>query len=66
MKWKYGDFIGAGSFGQVFTAMNCNTGEIFVVKKVVAHSSIAKLDNNFLDEQEVISKISAIFFKYTA
>ncbi|KRX07431.1 Protein kinase-like domain [Pseudocohnilembus persalinus] len=34
MKWKIGDFIGAGTFGQVFRAMDINSGEIFAVKKI--------------------------------
>jgi serine/threonine protein kinase len=33
-EWKQGEFIGSGSFGQVFQAMDCKSGKIFAIKKI--------------------------------
>lgn len=34
IRWKIGTFIGAGSYGQVFRAMEVDTGRIIAVKKL--------------------------------
>ncbi|GFR53058.1 hypothetical protein Agub_g15733, partial [Astrephomene gubernaculifera] len=36
VRWRKGEGIGAGSFGQVYLALNCETGELLAVKEVPA------------------------------
>jgi hypothetical protein len=33
IRWRKGDFLGAGNFAQVFRAINLATGNIFAVKR---------------------------------
>ena len=57
-KWKKGDLIGQGSFGQVFRAMNLESGQIFAVKKYNLGSQWLNIDpgqvENILNELEII------------
>ena len=34
MRWKKADKLGAGAFGEVFMAMNLDTGELMAVKEM--------------------------------
>ena len=34
MRWKKADRLGAGAFGEVFMAMNLDTGELMAVKEM--------------------------------
>ncbi|KAG2431906.1 hypothetical protein HXX76_009397 [Chlamydomonas incerta] len=36
VRWRKGEGIGSGSFGQVYLALNCDTGELLAVKEVPA------------------------------
>lgn len=39
IRWKKCDFIGGGSFGSVFSAVNLDTGDILAVKQVKIHAA---------------------------
>lgn len=39
IRWQKGRFIGGGSFGQVFAAVNLDTGGVMAVKEIVFHDS---------------------------
>ncbi|CAM9131937.1 unnamed protein product [Choristocarpus tenellus] len=43
-EWVAGEYIGKGSFGEVFKAMNCNTGEEFAVKEIGLSASMGESD----------------------
>ncbi|KAJ3679199.1 hypothetical protein LUZ60_017210 [Juncus effusus] len=41
IRWRKGELIGAGAFGQVFMGMNLDSGELLAVKQVVIENSNA-------------------------
>ena len=42
MKWKMGDFIGSGNFGQVYRGMEVESGKIIAVKIIPSSNSANK------------------------
>ena len=42
LKWKMGDFIGAGNFGQVYRAMEVESGKIIAVKTIASTNLVNK------------------------
>ncbi|KAJ3679198.1 hypothetical protein LUZ60_017209 [Juncus effusus] len=46
IRWRKGELIGAGAFGQVYMGMNLDSGELLAVKQVVIGSSSASKDKD--------------------
>ncbi len=58
IRWRLGNFINCGTFGQVFRAMNIDTGEIMAVRKLIIGE---RRDKQFLKEIEVGFVFNFIF-----
>lgn len=52
--------IGKGTFGEVYRAMNCTTGQIFAVKKIYLNHSLG-IDKACLKEIEVFF-LNSLFY----
>ncbi|XP_071680172.1 mitogen-activated protein kinase kinase kinase 3-like [Lolium perenne] len=44
IRWRKGDLIGSGAFGQVYLSMDLDSGELLAVKQVSVGTSIATRD----------------------
>ena len=42
LKWKPGEVIGQGKFGQVLRCLNSTTGKLFVAKRIQINSQNSK------------------------
>lgn len=52
IQWKKGDLLGHGTFGNVYRALDCNSGKIFAVKTVQLSSGL-KLDQSYFESVKV-------------
>lgn len=59
VRWKQGRFIGAGSFGSVYTAVNMDTGEVMAVKEIRMQdaSSMKQALKSIKDEMTVLEML---------
>lgn len=53
IKWKPGDVIGAGKFGQVIKSLNSTTGTFFAAKRILLGSLNLKEKQKQLKELDV-------------
>lgn len=59
IRWQKGKFIGGGSFGQVFAAVNLDTGGVMAVKEIVFHDSQSlKLIPSIKEEMTVLEMLN--------
>lgn len=59
IRWQKGRFIGGGSFGQVFAAVNLDTGGVMAVKEIVFHDSHSlKLIPSIKEEMTVLEMLN--------
>jgi mitogen-activated protein kinase kinase kinase len=56
MRWQQGQFIGGGTFGSVYAAMNLDSGHLMAVKEIRLHDPqlIPTIVNQVKDEMEVL------------
>lgn len=59
IRWKQGRFIGAGSFGSVYTAVNLDTGGVMAVKEIRMQdpSSMRQALKQIRDEMTVLEML---------
>jgi hypothetical protein len=52
IRWRKGEMIGSGAFGQVYLGMNLDTGELLAVKQVLGlcHAVLPSLRSQYSDE----------------
>lgn len=59
IRWQKGKFIGGGSFGQVYAAVNLDTGGVMAVKEIVFHDSQSlKLIPSIKEEMTVLEMLN--------
>lgn len=59
IRWQKGRFIGGGSFGQVFAAVNLDTGGVMAVKEIRFHDSQSiKIIPSIRDEMTVLEMLN--------
>lgn len=59
IRWQKGRFIGGGSFGQVFAAVNLDTGGVMAVKEIRFHDSQSlKIIPSIKDEMTVLEMLN--------
>ncbi len=61
IKWKEGQKIGEGSFGEVIRAMNCKDASIFAVKKLNFINPVTGVNQEVLQNL----KVTILYEKYT-
>lgn len=54
MKWKPGDIIGAGKFGQVLKCLDSSTGKFFAAKRIQIGSMNLKEKEKQLSDLNVL------------
>ncbi|CAG8649217.1 10515_t:CDS:2, partial [Dentiscutata heterogama] len=59
LRWQQGKFIGGGTFGSVYMAVNLDTGDLMAVKEIRFHdpSSLTKLYKQVKDEMSVMEML---------
>ncbi|CAG8493391.1 7861_t:CDS:2, partial [Cetraspora pellucida] len=59
LRWQQGKFIGGGTFGSVYLAVNLDTGDLMAVKEIRFHdpSSLTKLYKQVKDEMSVMEML---------
>ncbi|KAG5462200.1 MAG: hypothetical protein BJ554DRAFT_5501, partial [Olpidium bornovanus] len=59
LRWQQLKFIGGGSFGSVYLAVNVDTGDYMAVKEIMFHdsSSLSALHKNIKDEMSVMEML---------
>lgn len=61
IRWQKGRFIGGGSFGQVFAAVNLDTGGVMAVKEIRFHDSHSiKIIPSIRDEMTVLEMLNHV------
>lgn len=59
IRWQKGKFIGGGSFGHVYAAVNLDTGGVMAVKEIVFHDSQSlKLIPSIKEEMTVLEMLN--------
>lgn len=59
IRWQKGKFIGGGSFGQVYAAVNLDTGGVMAVKEIVFHDTQSlKLIPSIKEEMTVLEMLN--------
>lgn len=59
IRWQKGKFIGGGSFGQVYAAVNLDTGGVMAVKEIMFHDSQSlKLIPSINEEMTVLEMLN--------
>ncbi|EEQ38436.1 hypothetical protein CLUG_02562 [Clavispora lusitaniae ATCC 42720] len=59
IRWQKGKFIGGGSFGQVYAAVNLDTGGVMAVKEIMFHDSQSlKLIPSISEEMTVLEMLN--------
>ncbi|KAK6459301.1 uncharacterized protein RJT20DRAFT_124519 [Scheffersomyces xylosifermentans] len=60
IRWQKGRFIGGGTFGQVFAAVNLDTGGVMAVKEIRFHDSqsIKNIVHSIKDEMTVLEMLN--------
>uniref|UniRef100_A0A0G4FL94 non-specific serine/threonine protein kinase n=1 Tax=Chromera velia CCMP2878 TaxID=1169474 RepID=A0A0G4FL94_9ALVE len=57
-KWKLGDRIGKGAFGEVFKVMHVDTGEFAAVKRIELHNMTEDQLNNIMVEINLLKSLN--------
>ena len=59
-KWRKGESLGGGAFGNVYVALNCDTGELLAVKEIAVGHTPEKASEAVNQLEQEVSMLSSL------